>query len=70
MTKVYSEGVFHCSVCLGDDQETMLREANRQFPAGTTNGWTLSDESFASGTPNPCPCTDKPDTHKHYLLSC
>lgn len=65
---VYSEGLCYASVCTSlDDEELDLRMAAR--PATATRGWVRSEDShFTGGEPNPCPCDQRPDTHRHVLF--
>jgi len=65
---VYAEGVFYASVCSClPESEVVARMARR--PSGTSSGWTLTEEGIKDGTPNPCPCDEKPSTHQHYLFA-
>jgi hypothetical protein len=69
---IYSSGIVHCSVCAPADMsvEEVVRAVNLQNPAGTSNGWTLSDaEEFSDGTPMPAPCNEETD-RLHYLMVC
>ncbi len=69
--EIYSEGTIHISVCSSLSPEEIVDRANRDYPSGVTSNWQLSeDKLFASGQPNPCPCEQHPETHKHYLLNC
>jgi hypothetical protein len=69
MVTPYSVGPFYMSVCTDEEPDAMLAEVNRIHPSGTDDGWQLStDATFKNGAPNPCPCHDHPETHKHYLL--
>jgi len=67
---MYAQGLFMASVCSSlNKEETINRMAS--IPSGTTAGWIFCDnETFRTDEPNPCPCNDKPDTHKHYLFEC
>ncbi len=64
---VYSDGIVYQSVCssLGDE-ETLQRMQGTV--SGTSNGWQFAKEPFRNGEPNPCPCDQHPETHKHYLF--
>jgi hypothetical protein len=67
--EVYAEGLCYASVCSSLPQsEVELRMQQRE--PGTTLGWRLAEEPFRTGEPNPCPCSDNPETHKHYLFAC
>lgn len=69
---VYSNGLVCCSVCTNIESIAMIENlTNLQNPTGIGSRWKVSDAiAFDSGEPNPCPCNDKPETHKHYLLVC
>ena len=65
---VYREGLCYSSVCSDLPQvEVVARMAHRI--CGTTNGWTLAEENFNDGQPNPSPCDKRPATHKHFLFA-
>lgn len=69
----YSIGLFSASVCADNSlsPEDVEKEFNKLNPAGTTNGWMLSEDThFRQGNTNPCPCEDYPETRKHYLFDC
>jgi hypothetical protein len=63
-------GLLYAAVCSSLTPEETTRRLNREMPSGTRNGWTLSEQSFADGLPNPCPCPECKKTHKHYLYEC
>lgn len=67
---MYSAGLCAASVCAPVDMplDEVVAEVNRQHPTGIFSAWAKSDEPFASGEPNPTPCTD-PARH-HYLMEC
>lgn len=68
---LYSVGFVCASVCTSLEPDEMLKRVNAENPSGTSHGWVVSaDKTFRQGKPNPCPCEDHPDTHKHYLLAC
>ena len=68
---VYAEGLCYASVCTSLPREEVESRMNRERPPGTELGWRISDEpTFKGGEPNPCPCHDQPDTHRHYLMVC
>jgi hypothetical protein len=71
-TTIYTWGLCHCSVCTDEtDPAKIEAAANEQHPTGLQNGWMISkDKTFNGGQPNPCPCEQRPKTHKHYLLEC
>lgn len=62
-------GICHMQVCAVNDatDEEILREANKQNPSGTTNGWSSIVREVPHG---PGPCADNPDSRTHYLLAC
>jgi hypothetical protein len=69
--EAYSIGFVCASICTSLPIEEAVKRMNDEHPAGTMNGWMLSkDTNFRQGKPNPCPCEDHPETHKHYLLNC
>jgi len=69
--QVYSLGLCFASVCSDLSPKEVVKEMNRTHPTGIFAEWMMStDQTFKSGEPNPCPCKDYPDTHKHYLLEC
>jgi hypothetical protein len=71
--EVYSNGIVHCSVCTNiKDPRDIEIQTNLQNPTGlSSGGWKISkDTNFATGQTNPCPCEQKPKTHKHYLMVC
>jgi hypothetical protein len=65
---IYAEGLCYASVCTSlDDEELDRRMAAR--PATATRGWVRSTDShFAGGQTNPCPCDQRPETHRHVLF--
>lgn len=71
---VYSRGICHCSVCAPVDVpgDEVARRVEAIEPAGTTNGWTLSeDPTFSDGvTPNGGIVQCPNGTTRHWLLSC
>lgn len=67
---IYKVGLCYASVCSSlPIEEVKRRMANDTFPTGV-GPWTYTGEAFCTGEPNPCPCNEYPDTHKHYLFSC
>jgi len=69
----YSVGLLAASVCAANEltPEEVEKEFNRINPAGTINGWKISDDThFKGGATNPCPCDQHPDTRTHYLFNC
>ena len=68
--EAYAIGLIYASCCSSLSAEDTEKRLNAEHPAGTMNGWKIAEEPFKSGQPNPCPCHDHPDTHKHYLFWC
>jgi hypothetical protein len=67
----YAVGLCRASVCTSLPKEEVAARMNMVCPTGIDTQWTLAPNStFGTGEPNPCPCSDSPDTHKHYLLHC
>lgn len=66
---VYGEGLLYASVCSSFSQEIVIERMSRRI-CGTTNGWQFSEETFKGGESNPCPCSDNPETHQHFLFIC
>jgi hypothetical protein len=66
---IYATGVCMSSVCSSLPQAE-VEARMRSNPTGIASPWTLSDEAFRDGTPNPGPCNTNPETHTHYLFSC
>jgi hypothetical protein len=69
---VYNSGLCYMSVCVIATMETYQIEAmaNRANPTVEDREWTITDEPFKTGEPNPCKCDNDPANRKHYLLSC
>lgn len=70
---VYSMGIVHCSICVPKRVPigTAIELVNAEYPTGINSVWHLSaDKTFACGKPNPCPCSDSPESRTHYLLVC
>lgn len=70
-TIIYARGLVACSVCAPAslDRERVEFETNFINPTGITSRWTIADEAFNDGTPNPIQCLHDP-TRLHYLLTC
>lgn len=67
---IYARGLVHISVCSSLEREQVEARANLEYPSGV-HPWVVSEEpTFKGGEPNPCPCHDHPETHKHWLLRC
>lgn len=70
---VYAVGMCAASACAANDVplEAVEARVNAEHPTGIASRWRVSaDAAFAGGEPNPCPCNDKPATHRHILLNC
>jgi hypothetical protein len=70
--EVYSNGLVHCSVCTNiKDPRNIEMQTNIKNPTGISSSWKIDKEpNFHTGQTNPCPCENKPNTHKHYLMVC
>lgn len=69
----YSVGLVCMSACVDNTvtTEELEKAANNEHPTGVRSTWKLSkDKFFRQGQPNPCPCEERPETRKHYLLNC
>lgn len=66
----YSVGLCCASVCSSLPVEEVTERLNQRYPTGISSQWMHSTEKFRGGEPNPCPCPDAPETHKHYLFQC
>jgi hypothetical protein len=68
---VYRNGPVRCSVCAPADlvQNEVEAAVNLQNPAGSSEGWKVSESEFAHGEPNPCVC-HVDDARRHWLMSC
>lgn len=68
----YSIGLVFMSVCAlaSVTEAEVVSIANSKHPTGLDHPWTKSEESFAAGQSNPCPCDTEPETRQHYLLVC
>lgn len=65
-------GIVAVSVCAPKDTSCEAIEAwvNTESPTGISSPWAISDDEFADGHPNPCPCDQEPKARLHYLLNC
>jgi hypothetical protein len=70
--KVYKEGLCAVSVCAdkGMTKEEVAEEVNALNSTGIGSQWSVTDETFATGEPNPCPCNDDPENKEHWVLHC
>lgn len=70
---VYAGGTLDVlSVCAPKEmpRERLVAAVNAGHPTGIESQWTVSEEDFRGGEPNPCPCNDEPDDRLHYLMHC
>lgn len=69
---IYSIGLCFMSVCASKDltQKDIMEKANLEHPTGISHAWNIHTDNFKDGSPNPCPCNQKPETNQHFLLSC
>lgn len=65
-------GICAVSVCAPKDTPRDEIEAwvNQESPTGISSPWAISEDDFASGESNPCPCDQQPEERLHYLLNC
>ena len=68
--KVYANRDLRCEVCAANSMslEDIVRRTNKENPTLINRPWILIEEEFPNGQPNPYPCPDSPETHKHYLF--
>lgn len=66
----YAVGLVCASACTSLDDEAATVRMNFDNPTGIDSRWTIADEPFADGTPNPSPCHDAPETRRHLLFTC
>lgn len=68
---VYSMGMCHASVCAlaGLSAVEVAEQVNVNRPTGIMSPWSVVEEFFADGTPNPGPCSDDA-ARRHWLLTC
>lgn len=64
------EGLCYASICTSLNDQDAEAAMNFERPTGIASSWTIADEAFPDGTPNPAPCPQHPDTHRHLLLVC
>lgn len=68
--ELYAAGGGCASVCTTLPDEEATEQLNRVYPTGIRSRWEVSDDDFADGSTNPCPCDDHPETHRHILFNC
>jgi hypothetical protein len=69
---VYASGLIYCSACAPEDmpKEEVEKLVNLINPSGVSN-WTIAEEPFADGKPNPSKCDKYSSENRlHHLLSC
>lgn len=68
---IYSHGLCCTSVCAAAEltPEEVAQAVNFQTPTGIASPWSVSEDTFANGAPNPNPCNDNPH-RRHWLLTC
>jgi hypothetical protein len=66
----YSVGLCYASVCTSLPDDDAAQELNWKWPTGISSRWSVADEPFRDGSPNPTPCERNPETHRHVLFSC
>lgn len=66
----YAVGICCASVCTSLSVEEATEKLNSEYPTGIQSKWQFANEPFSTGAPNPSPCHDYPETHKHYLFMC
>lgn len=65
----YGVGLCYASVCTSLTDEEAAARLNLDQPTGVGRPWEISkDETFANGQPQPRPCDQFPDTHRHILF--
>lgn len=67
---IIAPGMVYMSVCSSLSPKETVRRANQEQPTGVHPWAICDDKTFVSGEPNPSPCDEYPETHKHYLLNC
>lgn len=69
--EAYAIGICSASICTSLPIDEAVKRMNTEHPTDISSEWVLSeDKTFAGGQPNPTPCENNPETHKHYLLIC
>jgi len=67
---IYAEGLGNASVCSSLPLEE-VKERMAAVITGLAGGWVFAEgERFSDDRDNPCPCNQRPATHKHYLFHC
>lgn len=67
----YAVGICSASVCTSLPIDEAVARMNEECPTGIESKWALSNDThFRGGAENGCPCTDSPETHRHWLLNC
>lgn len=69
--EVYSIGMVYASVCTSLSDKEATKRLNAEHPTGISSQWAVSKSAtFRDGRPNPCPCEQHPETHRHILFEC
>ena len=69
-TLIVGVGLVYASLCTDEEDDAALRWLNQSNPTGLDHGWKISsDETFASGQPNPSPC-EVSEGFRHVLCEC
>ncbi|HEX6970501.1 MAG TPA: hypothetical protein VF174_17040 [Micromonosporaceae bacterium] len=69
--RAYAVGLCSASVCTSLSDEEATERLNSEHPTGISSRWEVADDpTFSDGRPNPLPCDDYPDTHRHILFHC
>jgi hypothetical protein len=67
----YTVGVVSASACTSLTDAEATARMNAEHPTGISSRWQVaSDVTFADGTPNPYPCRENPETHRHVIFHC
>lgn len=68
--EAYGVGLVCASVCTDLPLDEATQRLNAEHPTGIRSQWEPStDETFANGVPQPCPCESVPG-RTHYLFNC
>ncbi|MGP4092977.1 hypothetical protein [Nonomuraea sp. KM90] len=67
---VITVGLCVATVCTSVTNDEATGRLNVAHPTGISTRWELAGDPFPNGDPNPSPCRDHPDTHRHLLFHC
>lgn len=67
---VTAVGLCAAAVCTSLTNDEATGRLNTAHPTGISSRWELADKPFPNGDPNPGPCPDHPDTHRHLYFHC